>query len=65
VSNHRDDEKRPAPSAPRREEDRQEGFAEALARSEFGRFYWNDSLERQLTEAMRHRPRPKASPAKR
>jgi hypothetical protein len=62
VSNHRDDEKRSKPPAQRGEE-RREGFAEALARSEFGRFYWNESLERRLNEAMRRRP-PRQKPRK-
>jgi hypothetical protein len=28
-------------------------FAKALARAEFGRFYWSDALTRQLTNGLR------------
>jgi len=31
-------------------------FAAAIARDEFGRFYWNGKLARQLIEAMARRP---------
>src|SRR5262249_51802602 len=33
------------------------GLAGALARSEFGRFYWNGQLDRQLASAMKRRPK--------
>jgi hypothetical protein len=34
-------------------------FAAAMARAEFGRFYWNDRLARQLKSAMKRRPKEK------
>jgi len=32
-------------------------FAGAIARAEFGRFYWNGGLDRQLKSAMKRRPK--------
>jgi hypothetical protein len=37
-------------------------FAAAIARDEFGRFYWNGKLARQLIEAMARRPGKKNRP---
>ena len=34
------------------EAERKRRFANALARAEFGRFYWNDELERRLQGAL-------------
>ena len=33
-----------------------QGFAAAIARAEFGRFYWNGSLDRRLKAAMTRHP---------
>jgi hypothetical protein len=61
------DESGRAASARRRQEakqqakDAREKFARAMARSAFGRFYWNDELETQLRKALQRRP---AKPAR-
>jgi hypothetical protein len=34
------------------------GFAAGIARAEFGRFYWNETLDGQLKAAMTRRPKP-------
>jgi hypothetical protein len=46
--------RRPGPS----EEERREQYAEAIARAEFGRFYWNARLADQLAAAMKRPPKP-------
>lgn len=33
-------------------EERRRRFAAAITKAEFGRFYWNDDLERRLREAL-------------
>ena len=43
--------RRPDPS----EEDRREQYAEAIARAEFGRFYWNGKRRDELEAAMKRR----------
>jgi hypothetical protein len=57
------DESRRASSAARRRQetkqqtkDAREKFARAMARAEFGRFYWNDELDSQLRKALQRRP---------
>jgi hypothetical protein len=37
---------------------RRADYARQIARSEFGRFYWNDQQARLLQEAMNRRPKP-------
>jgi hypothetical protein len=37
---------------------RRADYARQIARSEFGRFYWNDQQARRLQEAMDRRPKP-------
>jgi hypothetical protein len=62
-----DEDRRAASSARRRQETKQqardarERFARAMARAEFGRFYWNDELDSQLRQALQRRP---AKPAR-
>ena len=58
-------EKRPAPAKAgdmrQRSADkakRRADYARQIARSEFGRFYWNDQQARRLQEAMDRRPKP-------
>ena len=46
------------------EADRKRNFAKAIAKAEFGRFYWNDDLERRLRSAIERPPSP-SEPAKR
>ena len=60
----------PAPPKPSRraqdtEVNRQARFASEVARSEFGRFYWNDRLDRALKQAMKTKPPRKGGGAKR
>ncbi len=38
---------------------RREQFARAIARSEFGRFYWDDRRETELKAARKRRKKPK------
>lgn len=45
--------------------DHRREFASAIARAEFGRFYWNDDLERKRREASgRKQPAKAARPSK-
>jgi len=44
---------RPQPS----QDEQRAKYAEQVARSEFGRFYWNGQMGRRLIAAMRRRPR--------
>jgi hypothetical protein len=37
-------------------------FAKAMARAEFGRFYWSDGLAEQIKRAQRAKQRPKTKP---
>lgn len=46
----------PAPSAGKAEAGHKQSFARALAKAEFGRFYWNDELERTLRTALTRPP---------
>jgi hypothetical protein len=46
----------PAPRLPRRTKSAQQAaaqFASAVARNEFGRFYWNDKLEEAMQESLK------------
>jgi hypothetical protein len=52
--------RRPDPS----EEQRRERYAEAIARAEFGRFYWNEKRRRDLDVAMRRRRQQRPSNGK-
>jgi hypothetical protein len=53
-SNHPAEDKQ---SKPRDEAKRRADYARQIARSEFGRFYWNDEQARRLQEAMARRRR--------
>ena len=44
---------------------RRADYARQIARSEFGRFYWNDEQARRLQEAMERRPKPDGSARRR
>ena len=39
----------------RQDEARRARFARAIARSEFGRHYWDDGLQAQLRDALHHK----------
>jgi hypothetical protein len=39
------------------DEGRREQYAEGIARAEFGRFYWNGTLDGELAAAMKRRKR--------
>jgi hypothetical protein len=66
-SSHRAGPAKPAPttrSGPvagpkERKPDGRARFASEIAGAEFGRFYWNDRLDRQLRAAMQRKPRRK------
>jgi hypothetical protein len=47
-------------------EERKRRFAAAITKAEFGRFYWDDELERRLRSALGHRSgkRPGGPPGK-
>jgi hypothetical protein len=56
-----DEDRRAAPARRRQDtnqqtKDAREKFARAMARAEFGRFYWNDELDSQLRKALQRRP---------
>jgi len=55
----------PAPRPPKDEAKQRAQFATGMARSEFGRFYWNGKLERQLRKAMQPKAPRKLNGAKR
>ncbi|MGD9867122.1 MAG: hypothetical protein AB7U38_03880 [Hyphomicrobiales bacterium] len=50
------EKKTPAQLARERELDRRARFAQGIARSEFGRFYWDEAKVRGLREAMARKP---------
>ncbi len=45
-----------------REAKRQAKFAQAIARIEFGRAYWDERLQREATQAASRPPKPKGGP---
>lgn len=47
-----EDKSRKSDDRPSPEPDRKRRFAAAMARAEFGRFYWNAASERALRRAM-------------
>ncbi len=47
----------PKPAQPERKPRGGADFAAGIARAEFGRFYWNETLDGQLKAAMTRRPK--------
>ena len=54
----------PRPRLGPSEEERREQYAEAIARAEFGRFYWNGKRRGELEAAMKRRRRQHPSNGK-
>jgi hypothetical protein len=44
--------------------ERRATFARDIARSEFGRFYWNEGMEQAMRKALERRARPSAKKSK-